>query len=100
MLASDFPGSSVDENPSANAGDMDSIPGPGRLHVLQSSQACVPHPLSRCTLTTEAHVPRVWAPQQEKPPQWEAEHPTEGSHCSQQEEKAHTQQQRPSAVKN
>ena len=67
MLASNFPGSSVDENPSANAGEMDSIPGPGRLHVLQSRQACVPHPPSPCTLTTEAHVPRVWAPQQEKP---------------------------------
>ena len=33
----DFPGASVDKNPSANAGDMGLIPGPGRSHVLQSN---------------------------------------------------------------
>ena len=33
----DFPGGTVDENPSANAGDAGSIPGPGRCHMLQSN---------------------------------------------------------------
>ena len=28
-----FPGGSVDKNPPANAGDMGSIPGPGRSHM-------------------------------------------------------------------
>ena len=31
----DFPGGSVVKNPPANAGDMGSIPGPGRSHKLQ-----------------------------------------------------------------
>ena len=31
-----FPGGSLVKNLPANAGDMDSIPGPGRSHVLQS----------------------------------------------------------------
>ena len=38
----DFPGGTVDKNAPANAGDTGSISGPGRLHMLQSSQACVP----------------------------------------------------------
>ena len=29
----DFPGGPVVENPSANAGDTGSIPGPGRFHM-------------------------------------------------------------------
>ena len=29
----DFPGGTVVKNPSANAGDMGSIPGPGRSHL-------------------------------------------------------------------
>ena len=29
-----FPGSSVVKNPPANVGDMGSIPGPGRSHML------------------------------------------------------------------
>ena len=29
-----FPGGSVVKNPPANAGDMGSIPGPGRFYVL------------------------------------------------------------------
>ena len=36
----------MDKNPPANAGDMGSIPGPGRLHMLRSSQACVLQVLS------------------------------------------------------
>ena len=31
----DFPGSLVVKSPPANAGDMDSIPGVGRLHTLR-----------------------------------------------------------------
>ena len=30
-------GGVVDKNPSANAGDTCSIPGPGRFHILQSN---------------------------------------------------------------
>ena len=33
----DFPGGPVDKNPSANAGDMGSIPDPGRFHILRSN---------------------------------------------------------------
>ena len=33
----DFPGGTVVKNPPANAGDMDSIPGPGRSHMLWSN---------------------------------------------------------------
>ena len=66
---------------------MGSNPGPGRSHMLQSNQARVPqllrlHPtahepqlLSLRATTTEARAPRSWAPQQEKPPQWEARAP-------------------------
>ena len=35
-LGWDFPGGPVVENPSANAGDMSSLPGPGRLHMPQN----------------------------------------------------------------
>ena len=35
----DFPGGSEDEDPPANAGDTDSIPDPGRSHVLRSNWA-------------------------------------------------------------
>ena len=33
----DFPGGAVVENPPANAGDMGSIPGPGRSHMPRSN---------------------------------------------------------------
>ena len=33
----DFPSGTVDKNPPANAGDMGSIPGPGRFHTLRSN---------------------------------------------------------------
>ena len=33
----DFPGSTVDKNPPANAGDTDVIPGPGRFHMPWSN---------------------------------------------------------------
>ena len=32
----DFPGGAVDASPPANAGDMGSIPGPGRFHMARS----------------------------------------------------------------
>ena len=32
-----FPGDSVGKNPPANAGDMGSVPGPGRSHILQGN---------------------------------------------------------------
>ena len=32
-----FPGGLVEKSPSASAGDIGSIPGPGRFHMLQSS---------------------------------------------------------------
>ena len=32
-----FPGGSVVRNPPANAGDTDSIPGPGRSHMPQNN---------------------------------------------------------------
>ena len=41
----------------ANAGDMGSIPGPGRFHMLQSNEAGVPQLLSPRAATTDARVP-------------------------------------------
>ena len=35
LLSRDFPGGTVVKNPSANAGDTGSIPGPGRSHMLR-----------------------------------------------------------------
>ena len=32
-----FPGGMVDWNPSANVGDTDSIPGPGKFHIPWSN---------------------------------------------------------------
>ena len=79
------------KNPPANAGDVSSSPGPGRSHMPRSNKAHVPQLLSLrptarepqllslrlkahepqllspCATTTEAHVPRARAPQQEKP---------------------------------
>ena len=39
----DFPAGPVGEESAASAGDMGSIPGPGRSHLLQSNKACVSH---------------------------------------------------------
>ena len=71
----DFPGGAVVKNPPANVGDMGSIPGLGRSHVTRSNKAHAPQLLSPHATTTEAHTPRARAPQQEKPPQWEAHAP-------------------------
>ena len=82
-----FPGDPVVKDLPANAGDMDSSPGPGRSHTAQSNLAHVPQLLSLRsrgrkpqllslrTTTTEACAPRACAPQQEKPPQREARAP-------------------------
>ena len=35
-----FPSGLVVKNPSANAGDMGSVPGPGRFHIPQSRNFC------------------------------------------------------------
>ena len=75
------------KNPPANAGDTGSSPGPETSHMLWSNQAQVPQLLSLCSrahkpqllspraTTSEACAPRAHAPQQEKPPQWEAHAP-------------------------
>ena len=44
----DCPGGTVADRPPAKAGDTGSIPGPGGLHMPQSSQTCAPQPLSPC----------------------------------------------------
>ena len=87
MRAWGFPGGAAVKNPPANAGDTGSSPGPGRSHMPRSnytrvpqllslcSRAREPQLLSPCATTTEARVPRARAPQQEKPPQWEAHAP-------------------------
>jgi len=76
-----FPGGSVVKNPPANAGDMGSIPGPGRSYTLWSNWTLVPQLLSLCSRpgnhNYRAHVlqlrkaarSRTRALQQEKPPQ-------------------------------
>ena len=48
-----FPGGPVVRNPPANGGDTGLIPGPGRSHVLWSSQARVTQLLSLHAETTE-----------------------------------------------
>ena len=61
ILRRDFPGGSVVQNSPANAGDMGSIPGPGRFHTLRDNEAHVPQLLSP--------PPRADAPHQGKPQQ-------------------------------
>ena len=68
----DFPGDPVVKNPSANAENTDSIPGPGRSHTPWSNQAQEPQLLSPYAATTKASSPRARAPQQEKPRLWKA----------------------------
>ena len=69
------------KNPPASAGDVGSIPGPGRFHMLWSgwahapqlpslsSVAHAPQLLSPHATTTEAGAPTARAQQQEKLPQ-------------------------------
>ena len=96
-VAEDFPGGTGDRNLPASAGDMGSSPGPGRFHMPWSNWAHEPQLLSLCSralelqllrpsaATTETCEPRVYALQQEKPPQLE---------------KACTQQRRSRVAKN
>ena len=56
-----FPGDSVVKNLPASAGEMGSIPGPGRSHMLQDNG-------SLCATTMEVCEPGTHTPQQEKPP--------------------------------
>ena len=55
----DFPGGLVIKNLPDNAGDMGSIPGLGRFHMLQDNQAPVPQLLSQCS---KAHEPQLLKP--------------------------------------
>ena len=71
MILWDFPSGAVDKNPPANAGHTGSIPGVGRFHTPKSNEVGVSQLLSQCGATTEACVPRAWAPQQNKSPQGE-----------------------------
>ena len=63
------------KNLPASAGDTDSIPGPGRFHMLQGRWARAPQLLSLCSRATaaDARLPRDRAVQQEKPLQREAQ---------------------------
>ena len=82
-----FPGGTVDGNPSANAGDAGSIPGPGVTHMPWSNWAQVPQLLNLCpracglrllssyAATTEARMPRACILQQEKLLQGETQTP-------------------------
>ena len=82
------------KNPPANPGDMGSVPGLGRFHMSWDNEACVPQLL-------KPSRPRAHVPQQKKPLQIEAHTPKlESNACSPQLEKAHMQQEGPSAMKN
>ena len=48
-----FLGGLVVKNPPANAGDMGSIPGPGRSHRQQSNSAGAPQLLGLCSRAQE-----------------------------------------------
>ena len=62
----DFPGGAVDKNLLANAGDMGSIPSPGRFLMPWSNKACVPQLLSPHPRATHynywAHVLQLLKP--------------------------------------
>ena len=111
-MAGDFPGGPVKVLP-VNVGDTGSIPGQGRFHVPWRNQAYVPQLLRLCdkpwciqlwsspAAATETLVPKAHAPQQEKPPRWEARAPRlESSLLSPQLEKGCWQQQRPTTTIN
>ena len=72
-----FPDSSVLKNPPANAGDLSSIPDPGRSHMPWSNKVWEPQLLSLCFRAWEPQLlksvhPRERALRQEKPLAWEA----------------------------
>ena len=90
-----FPGGTVYKNPPTDAGDMGSIPGPGRFHMRHSDRAhavqpvsyhlsdpmCCnygsPHAPSLCSATREATImrsPRTTAKSSPHSPQLEKSH--------------------------
>ena len=67
-LSKGCPGGKAVQNPPTRAGDLGSIPDPGRPHTLRRNEARVPQLLSPSpTATTEAHGPGSQAAQQETP---------------------------------
>ena len=98
-----FPGGAVVKNPPANAGDTGSSSGATKP-VQHNYWACALEPTSHNYWARVPQllkpVPRACAPQQEKPPQWEAHAPQQSSPRSLQLEEAHAQQWRPKADKN
>ena len=54
-----FPGGAEVKNPSVNAGDPGSSPGPGRSHMPRSNYACAPQLLS---LRSGAREPQLLSP--------------------------------------
>ena len=56
----DFPGGVVDNNLPVHAGDMGSIPGPGRSHMTRNNQAHVPQLLSLFSIEPSSH--QLWSP--------------------------------------
>ena len=60
----EFPGGSVVKNPLIN---LDSSPDSGRSQCHGAMQPVGPQLVAPHAATTEAHVPRACAPQEEKP---------------------------------
>ena len=78
----DFPDGTVSGSPPASAGDMISIPGPGRFHMTWNNWSlCATAAgtalwgLSTCAAAAEAHAPRAHTPQQERAPHRQASTP-------------------------
>ena len=64
-----FPGGSVVKNLPVNAGDMGSIPDPGRFHMLQSILSPGTSTIEPMCRNLKSVCPGAHALQQEKPPQ-------------------------------
>ena len=75
VISEDFPDGPMDKNPPANAGDIGSIPDPGRFHMPQKNVVHEPQLLNPHATTTVAPAARARAPQQEMPPRWESHAP-------------------------
>ena len=54
----DIAGGTVDRSLPANAGDIGSIPGPGRFHMPRSVWASAPQLLSSHAVSVEAPAPQ------------------------------------------
>ena len=98
---SDFPGGAVDRNLSALARDIGSISGPGRFHMPWSNEACAPQLRAHSLQLLEPmSLEPVLCNEREDTAMRSPCPATKSSPCSLQLEKAHMQQQRPSATKN